>query len=174
MRYLNSVEDELESRDWRQHLDAGHAAYANGRYPAAEVEFVAALKEAERFGDADVRLAKTLNNLAVVYQLQGKYAFACDSYLRSLAVKLRAHGDEHPDVAVEFHNLAVLNSARRRFVDAEDYFKKAMAMREKLLGIGHSDYASTLAEYASLMRRTGRTVDADAMEEHFEAARKRL
>jgi len=166
------MEDEGTNSQWRQRLDAGHAEYENGRYPAAEVEFAAALKVAERFGDSDLRLARTLNNLAVVYQLQGKYGFAEDSYLRALAVKRRALGDDNAEVAVELHNLAVLNSARRRFTEAEGYYRRALSMRGKHLGIDHPDYASTVAEFAKLMRRTGRADEAALFEARFRSARR--
>ncbi|MCH7767215.1 MAG: tetratricopeptide repeat protein, partial [Acidobacteria bacterium] len=51
-------------------------AYQQADYAQAEKLFLAALKEAEKFGEQDPRLATSLNNLAVLYHTQGKYAQA--------------------------------------------------------------------------------------------------
>ena len=67
------VADEAE---WRQHLRAGIAAYQRGEYEEAIRQTKAALKEAEDFGGQDPRYAISLNNLALLYQAQGRYAEA--------------------------------------------------------------------------------------------------
>jgi len=46
------------------------------RYVDAERLWSAALEEAEEFGVEDLRFATSLNNLASLYQAQGKYAEA--------------------------------------------------------------------------------------------------
>ncbi len=72
---------------------------ANVNYPEAEKQWSAALKEAEGFGPQDPRLATTLNNLAGLYQAQGRYAEAEPLYKRALAIIEKALGPEHPPVA---------------------------------------------------------------------------
>ena len=59
---------------WETYMAAGVKAYQQGNYPEAEKQFAAAVKEAEGLGPQDPRLATSLNNLAVVYQAQGRYA----------------------------------------------------------------------------------------------------
>lgn len=61
---------------WQSYMTAATAAYQHGNYVEAEKQLSAALKEAERFGVQAPRLATTLNNLATVYQAQGKYGEA--------------------------------------------------------------------------------------------------
>ena len=44
-------------------------------------------------------VANSLNNLAALYQAQGRYAEAEPLYKRALAISEKALGPEHPDVA---------------------------------------------------------------------------
>ena len=57
---------------WDKYNAAGEKAYQQGHYDEAEKQFVVALKEAEKFGGQDPRLAMSLNNLAEIYRTQGK------------------------------------------------------------------------------------------------------
>jgi len=64
---------QAQSTLWKTHDDAGTEAYQAGRYAEAEKQFKIALAEAEEFGPSDLRLATSLNNLALLYDTQGKY-----------------------------------------------------------------------------------------------------
>ncbi len=46
----------------------------------------------------------SLNNLALVYSAQGRYAEAEPIYQRSLAIFEKALGHEHPDLATSVEN----------------------------------------------------------------------
>jgi hypothetical protein len=50
----------------------------------------------------------------LLYQTQGHYAAAEPLYERSLAIKEKALGPDHPDVATSLNNLATLGSLRRQ------------------------------------------------------------
>lgn len=60
--------------------------YQKADYVEAEKLLLAALKEAEKFGEQDLRLATSLNNLATLYRAQGKNAQAEPLYARALAI----------------------------------------------------------------------------------------
>ncbi len=53
-----------------------------------------------------------LNNLAGLYDDQGRYAEAEPLYKRSLAIREKALGPDHPDVATALNNLAELYKDR--------------------------------------------------------------
>ena len=61
-------------------------AYQKADYVEAEKLLLAALKEAEKFGEQDLRLATSLNNLATLHRAQGKDAQPEPLYLRALAI----------------------------------------------------------------------------------------
>ena len=54
----------------------------------------------------------SLNNLAALYEAQGRYADAEPLYKRSLAICEKALGPDHPDVAMSLNNLAVLYASK--------------------------------------------------------------
>ena len=153
-----------ENASWQEAVDAGHEAYGNGRIAQAEVHFKRAVELAESFGDEDPRLPKTLNNLAAIYQVQGKYTFAESLYKRSLTMYERAYGRQHTDVALNLHNLGVLYSAQRKFGEAEPLLREAIAIREAILGPEHPDLVPSLKNLAELLRRTAREEAAAVLE----------
>ncbi len=104
---------------WESYITAAQQAYQQADYAEAEKQLEAALKEAEAFGPDDVRLATSLNNLALLYKAQGRYAEAEPLYKRSLAIDEKALGPEHPDVATSLNNLAELYRARGKYAEAE-------------------------------------------------------
>ena len=80
-----------------------------------------------------------LNNLAVLYQAQGRYAEAEPLCKRALAINEKVLGPEHPDVATSLNILAVLYWAQGRYAEAEPLYKRALAINEKALGPEHPD-----------------------------------
>ena len=76
-------------------MSAGAQAYAQGRYAEAEQHFKAALQEAKRFGSQDPRLATSLNNLAELYRVQGRYAEAEKLEARAKIIRAK-HAQETP------------------------------------------------------------------------------
>ena len=79
-----------EEKRWEGLIADGETAYQAGRYAEAEKLFLAALKEAEEFGEQDPRLATSLNNLAELYYARGKYTEAEPLFQRALAILEKA------------------------------------------------------------------------------------
>ena len=69
-------------------------------------------------------VAASRNNLAELYQAQGRYAEAEPLYRRSLAIWEKALGPEHPHVATGLNNLTVLYRAQGRYAEAEPLFRR--------------------------------------------------
>jgi tetratricopeptide (TPR) repeat protein len=111
------------------------------------------------------RLTRGLNNLAALYQLQGKYQMAEEMYERCLDIKLDLFGELHLDTAVNLHNLATLHCAKRRFEKAEILFKRALEIREKLLHANSPEIISLLKNYAVMLTKVHREDEAKEMEE---------
>jgi tetratricopeptide (TPR) repeat protein len=81
--------------------------------------------------------ASTLDNLAQVYLFQGRYADAEPLFKRSLAIREKVLGSDHPNVAISLSDLAELYQAQGRYADAEPLFKRSLTIREKALGFDH-------------------------------------
>lgn len=104
---------------WTQRIQAAGTALFRGDYPEAERQTEAALKEAEEFGEHDWRLAMTLNKLAGLYRVQGRYDEAAALYRRSLAIDEKTLGPKHPNVTAGVNDLAELYRTQGRDDEAE-------------------------------------------------------
>lgn len=114
-----------QGANWESYITAAQQAYQQADYAEAEKQLEAALKEAEAFGPGDVRLATSLNNLALLYKAQGRYAEAEPLYKRSLAIDEKALGPEHPAVATSLENYADLLRKTGRLSEATNMETRA-------------------------------------------------
>jgi CHAT domain-containing protein len=159
--------------EWKAHINSGAAAYQRGDYSSAAANLTAALKEAEAFGETDQRLALTLNNLAVVYREQGRYAEAEQLSRRSLAIRERALGPEHPDVGGSLNNLAALFHVQGRYAETEPLYRRSLAIIEKELGPDHPNVGTALNNLADLYQAQGRYAEAEPLSRRSLAIRER-
>ena len=110
-------------------------------------------------------VAKSLNNLAALYDTQGQYEQARPLYKRALAIKEMALGPGHPSVATSLNNLAVLYYTQNQYAQAEPLYKRALAIREKALEPDHPFLATSLENLALLYRATKREGEAEKLEQ---------
>ena len=76
-------------------------------------------------------MAASLGGVAALYQAQGRYAEAEPLYQRSLAIREKALGPEHPDVATSLENYAALLRATGRSAEAGKMEARAKEIRAK-------------------------------------------
>jgi tetratricopeptide (TPR) repeat protein len=101
--------------------------------------------------------------MGLLYDRQGQYADAEPMFKRSLAIKEKTFGPNHPDVAIALINLASLYGEQARFSEAEPLHKRALAINEKALGPNHSDVAAALNNLANLYGKQGRYAEAEPL-----------
>jgi tetratricopeptide (TPR) repeat protein len=89
-------------------------------------------------------ISQALNNLAELYQYQGRFPEAERLFRRTLAVREKALGPEHPDIGESLHNLAFLFQEQGRYNEAEPFGKRSLAHREKAFGPEHPTVAQAL------------------------------
>jgi tetratricopeptide (TPR) repeat protein len=75
---------------------------------------------------------------------QGRNAEAEPLYKRSLAIREKALGPDHPEVATSLNNLAGFYQSQARFDVAEPMYKRSLAIQEKSFGPDHPGVASLL------------------------------
>ena len=76
-------------------------------------------------------VAKGLNNLAGLYQTQGRYTEAEPLYQRSLAILETTLGPDHPNVALSLENYATLLRETEHEDEAEEMEARAKTIRAK-------------------------------------------
>lgn len=119
----------VRGSEWESAIAAAQRCLTEGDYTAAENKLDTALRLAALGPDSDVRTATTLNNLASIYQDQGRYREAKSAYLRSIRVWERAAGPYNPGLAQPLNNLGGLYLAMGRLKDAERYTERSLAIR---------------------------------------------
>jgi tetratricopeptide (TPR) repeat protein len=96
---------------------------------------------------------------------RGRFAEAEPLFERSLAIREKSLGGEHPDVAHSLNSLAILYKDQGRLAEAESLYKRALAIWEKSLGGDHPDLAAWLNNLAILYVNQGRFVEAEPLHE---------
>ena len=128
----------IDLKDWLKLQEDGLKACSNKKYVQAETAFVESLKvlqEQEKEIGADIdltikqgikeKLALSFNNLAAIYQLQGKYSLALNEYIKSSDIYRRIRGEESLDFATSLHNLGMVYAAKQDFPQAEALFRRS-------------------------------------------------
>jgi len=118
--------------------------------------------------------ASTLNNLALLYDSQGRYDQAEPLYLQALELRKRLLGEEHPDVATSINNLALLYKSQGRYDQAEPLYLRALELEKRLLGEDHPAVATSLNNLALLYDFQGRYAEAEPLYRQALQLRKRL
>jgi len=108
------------------------------------------------FEASELTLADRLDAEAEASYQKGDYARALPLYQRSLAIREKVLGTEHPDVASSLNNLAVLYESTGDYGRALPLTQRSLAILEKVLGTEeHPDVATSLGNLAGLYRSTG-------------------
>ena len=116
------------------------------------------------FGANHPNVATSLNNLAELYQNEGRYADAETLLKRSLAINEKARGSNNANVALSLNNLAHLYQVQARYAEAEPLFKElSLALKEELAW-PHSPIPRTNPrQLGSLYQVQGRYADAEPL-----------
>ena len=156
---------------WKELYGEFDRLYKQLQYSEAAKVAEEALTVAEKtFGPNHPYMAASLNNLAMVYQAQGRYAKAQPLYKRLLKIREKAFGKDHPDVAQSLSNLAGAYQAQGKYSEDEPLYKRALAIVEKTIGPEHPHVAATCENMAELCRQIGREDEAG----RFEARARRI
>ena len=107
-------------------------------------------------------IAPEMNNLAALYQRQGRYAEAEPLFKRALANAER-RGPGHPDVGRQLNNLATLYEKQDRHADAEPLFRRALAIYQKAAGPEHPAVATLLSNLGEVLKVEGRYDEAEPL-----------
>jgi tetratricopeptide (TPR) repeat protein/CHAT domain-containing protein len=143
--------------------------YAEAIPLAARVQMMAETS----LGPDDDIVARTINDLAILYQENGDYAHAEPLFRRALAILVKLFGPNHLKVAPALNNLAGIYKAQGDFPRAEPLYLRAIAITEKALGIDHPDTATYLNNLADLHRVQGELTKAEPLIRRALAAREK-
>ena len=79
-------------------------------------------------------MGNSYNNIGGVHKHKGEYDHALEYHQKSLAIRLKQLGPDHPDVAISYNNMAYVYKAKKDLAKAKEYWEKAYAICLKKLG----------------------------------------
>jgi tetratricopeptide (TPR) repeat protein len=110
-----------------------------------------------------VEAASLLNRAAVYLTERALFTEVGPLYQRSLAIREKALGPEHPAVATSLNNLAELYRNQGRYAEAEPLYQRSLAILEKALGPDHLNVATSLNNLALLYNNQWRYAEAEPL-----------
>lgn len=99
--------------------------------------------------------ARVINNLSVVYQLQGRNNEVEQMLLESIRIKKEVLGTKDSSYAKTLNNLAQLYQTLGRFPEAESLYLEALSIKEQELGKTDVSYGLSLYNLALLYKAMG-------------------
>jgi tetratricopeptide (TPR) repeat protein len=141
-----------------------------GKYTKALSVAKETLRVAETsFGPEDPKVARSLCNLAEIYEYQGKYAEAEPLYKHAVAIDEKTLGPDHPRVDVTLTNLANVLKTQGKYAELEPIYQRILDIREKNWGPNDGGVVRILEDYAALLRETNRTAETEKLESRVSA-----
>ncbi len=156
--------------DWRKLCETARQASVAANFSYAETLWVAALQEAEEFGESDERLIQTLEGLAEAYRKQGKFRQAEKPARQVLETYRQLHGNDHLRTAMAAHNLAAIYHMQQKYGQAEPLYKHALTVKTKLQGAREPEVIQLLLSYSDLLQKTHREAEAENLIKCAQAA----
>lgn len=130
---------------------AAEAAFAKGDYNQAATHLQRAAEQYQQQGSAGgPDLGRVLARQSGLYLVVGQLEPAEAAATRSLQVRQKALGKEHPDVAESLIATAAVQQLKSDFAQAEPALQQALSIREKALKSDHLCVAQTQHQLAGL------------------------
>ncbi len=156
-------------KDYLSHDDLIWPYTALGRFYAgiapdlAESWFEQGLETVkQRLGAEHIAVATSMNNLAAIYQVQGRYHEAESLFKQALALTKGLLGETHPEVASNLNNLAYLYQIKGNYEQAELIEQEALTIWRNSLD-HHPHIAFGLNNLASIYYAQGRYQEAEPL-----------
>jgi tetratricopeptide (TPR) repeat protein len=108
-------------------------------------------------------LSHLLNSMASYCYCRAAYAEAELKCRRSLGIRERMLGPEHPDVAMSLSFLAEILRIQGKYAESEQLLRRSLRISERVPGSNHSGVAFTLNGLALLLRFQGRYAEAEPL-----------
>jgi tetratricopeptide (TPR) repeat protein len=163
-------ENLTDLEQWQNLMIKARKLQDKGDIPAAIPIAEQALELAEKiFPDCNNDLAASLNNLALLYKYQSRWAEAETLFLQALGISQKLFSDPNKpnnDLTSSLNNLASLYFSQGRWAEAETLFLQALGICQKLFpdpSKPNNDLAFSLNHLANLYRSQGRWDEAETL-----------
>ncbi|MGB3237173.1 MAG: tetratricopeptide repeat protein [Geitlerinemataceae cyanobacterium] len=123
-------------------------------YPQEQQHAIAAFqKSIDLAAEEDSELATDCSYLALLYESMGRYSEAEPLYVRSLSIRERQLGGDHPSTASSLNNLAGLYESMGRYSEAEPLYVRTLAILMQCLPENHPHIQTTRDNFRYLIQQ---------------------
>lgn len=143
-RYNSDALEALQQGDW-----AKGAGDKDRYYSYAEAQMALAVREAERIDTGDPHFVASLNNLAIIYKVHGKWAEAAPLLQCIVQIAEKTYGPNSPAVFQSLRAYSETLKKLKRNAEAAQLDKQAK---------------SIMKQNAALLRKANRVVEAEQLE----------
>ncbi len=144
---------------YRLTVQAKQQGVAGGRYEIRVAELRAATEQ-----DRALQEARRLFVEADRLWRAARYDEALPFATRSMEIRARELGPEHPDLAQSLNRLGAIHADKGDYAQAEPLYQRALQIRAQALGSAHPDVAASLADLARLYAVKGELAQAVAFQ----------
>ncbi len=145
--------------------------FMEGKYEAAQRAYERARDIYDAVSPDDPSRLMVLNNLAEVYEKNGRLDEAEQVFRDVLRMKEQRFAPDNPSIGTTLVGLANVLRDQRRFAAAEPLYQRALRVIESARGSSDPSLADGLDDYARMLRAAGRDADAADAERRASAIR---
>lgn len=155
-------------------VNAGLAAFQEGRHGDAERLLIDALQRAERQHGDRLPTARALVDLAELYRGQARFDEAEPLLRRAIALLEALHGAQHRLLVRPLNSLALICRAQGRYDEAAPLCQRALAIAEGAHGAEHPTTAAALSNLLTVYLAQGRYGEAAPLFQRSVTIKERL
>jgi serine/threonine protein kinase/tetratricopeptide (TPR) repeat protein len=127
----------------------------------------------KKFGGAHTKVAQTLNNLALVFDEQGKFDESEATHREALRIR-RGLGPKDPGVSNSLSNLGITLRHSGKYDEAATVLREALALRREAHGNDHPLVANTLNILGLTLMEIGKYPEAEPLLRESLAIRRKV
>jgi len=137
---------------------------ALGLYEPAERQLRRAIElRRAQLGDEAPETLTSLDELALVLRIRGRFDEATEVAERTLGVRSRTLGPNHPDTLTAASTLAAVYASLGRLGPAEELYARTLDVQRRVIGPEHPDTMSTMNDLGVLHDKQNRYREAEEL-----------
>lgn len=153
-RSLPASKQQFMEPDW-DFIEVMRYWVAIGKRHSLVERYTRALKAREKKQGKTEGIVYTIDRVGALFDKTGHYDAALLLEEKSLAIKLKTLGPDHPAVAISYGDLGLVYKRKGQYDKAVAFHEKSLAIRLKTLGPDHPDVANSYGNLGSVYQRKG-------------------
>ncbi len=140
----------------------GNLMLIQGILDIAEEYFNKSLEtKLKHYGDLNLKVADSYNNLGIIYRKKNKLKLAEEYILKALDIKKEFLGENHPEIAEVYNSLALVYWTANDLEKAEDFLTISIEIKKMIFGEGQVSLAKGYVNLGALYWKKQNYIEAE-------------